>query len=303
MLNSPYTLDYLTALEAEAIHIIREAASVFPKSCLLFSGGKDSIVMSHLAHRAFWPAKIPFSFLHVDTGHNFDETIDFRDRLVSELGVNLIVGSVEESIKRGDVVEETGVNASRNSLQSTTLMTAIKENAFDCCFGGGRRDEEKARAKERVFSHRDAFGQWKPKNQRPELWKLLNGHKKFGENFRVFPLSNWTELDIWSYIAREKIEVPSLYYAHKRKVFERGGALYAAHECIARLEDEVVEEKEVRFRTIGDITCTSAVESTADSIEKIINELQHSSHSERGFRIDDKRSDSALEDRKRQGYF
>lgn len=303
MLNSPYMLDYLTALESEAIYIIREAASVFSKSCLLFSGGKDSIVMSHLAYRAFWPAKIPFSFLHIDTGHNFDETIEFRDYLVRELQVELIVASVEESIKRGDVIEESGVNASRNSLQSTTLMTAIREHGFDCCFGGGRRDEEKSRAKERVFSHRDAFGQWKPKNQRPELWKLLNGNKKFGENFRVFPLSNWTELDIWNYIAREKIEVPSLYYAHERDVFQRHGSLYAAHHCVPRLDNELVEKKEVRFRTIGDITCTSAVESSADSVEKIINELKHTTHSERGFRIDDKRSDSALEDRKRQGYF
>lgn len=303
MIESSYTLDYLTELESESIYIIREAASVFDKCCLLFSGGKDSIVMSHLAYRAFWPAKIPFSFLHVDTGHNFAETLNFRDTLAKELGINLIVASVEKSIERGDVVEETGIHASRNGLQTTTLMTAISEHEFSCCFGGGRRDEEKSRAKERVFSHRDAFGQWKPKNQRPELWKLLNGHKKHRENFRVFPLSNWTELDIWSYIAKEKIEVPSLYYSHKREVFERDGSLYAADPCIKRLKTETTEERHVRFRTIGDITCTSAVESSANDIQKIINELKHSNHSERGFRIDDKRSDSALEDRKRQGYF
>ena len=303
MLESSYTLDYLNELESESIYIIREAASVFEKCCLLFSGGKDSIVMSQLAYRAFWPAKIPFSFMHIDTGHNFQETIDFRDQLTKDLGVNLIVASVEDSIQKGDVVEETGLHASRNSLQTTTLMSAIADNEFSCCFGGGRRDEEKSRAKERVFSHRDAFGQWKPKNQRPELWKLLNGNRKHKENFRVFPLSNWTELDIWSYIAREKLEVPSLYYSHKREVFQRDGSLYAVDPCLQRADHEVSEEKHVRFRTIGDITCTSAVESSANNIEKIINELKHSNHSERGFRMDDKRSETALEDRKRQGYF
>lgn len=302
-MSSSYTLDYLAQLEAESIYILREAASVFDKPCLLFSGGKDSIVMSHLAHRAFWPAKIPFPFLHVDTGHNFVETLEFRDQLVKSFNVELMVASVEDSIKKGEVIEETGPYASRNSLQIATLMSAINQYGFSCCFGGGRRDEEKSRAKERIFSHRDSFGQWKPKNQRPELWKLLNGNRDFKEHFRVFPLSNWTELDIWSYIAREKIAVPSLYYSHKRNVFLRDGSWYAVDPCLQRFENEKIEMREIRFRTIGDITCTSAVESSANNIEKVITEIRHSNNSERGFRLDDKRSETAMEDRKKQGYF
>lgn len=298
-----YNLTHLEQLESEAIFILRETAAQFERPGLLFSGGKDSIVMAHLASKAFSPARIPFPFVHVDTGHNFPETIDFRGQFIEKLGVELIVGSVQDSINRGTAVEETGKNASRNALQSVTLLETIDKESLDACLGGGRRDEEKARAKERFFSHRDAFGQWDPKNQRPELWNLFNGRKNPGENFRVFPLSNWTEMDIWQYTKLENIELPGLYFAHDREVFERNGSLLAVTDFISLQDQEEVSTKTVRFRTIGDATCTGAVESQADSLDAVITEVAASRITERGSRADDRRSEAAMEDRKKQGYF
>ena len=298
-----YNLTHLEQLESEAIFILRETAAQFERPGLLFSGGKDSIVMAHLASKAFSPARIPFPFVHVDTGHNFPETIDFRDQFIEKLGVELIVGSVQDSINRGTAVEETGRNASRNALQSVTLIETIDKESLDACLGGGRRDEEKARAKERFFSHRDAFCQWDPKNQRPELWNLFNGRKNPGENFRVFPLSNWTEMDIWQYTKLENIELPSLYFAHDREVFERNGSLLAVTDSISFQDKEDVSTKTVRFRTIGDVTCTGAVESQADCLDAVITEVAASRITERGSRADDRRSEAAMEDRKKQGYF
>lgn len=298
-----YNLSHLDQLESEAIFVMREVASQFQKPVLLFSGGKDSIVMVHLARKAFWPAKIPFPLMHIDTGHNFDETIEFRDRLVKEAGAELVVASVQESIDKGRAVEEKGPNASRNALQTITLLDAIEEHQFDAAFGGGRRDEEKARAKERFFSHRDEFGQWDPKNQRPELWNLFNGRKHIGEHFRVFPLSNWTEMDVWQYIAKENIDIPNIYFSHKREVVERNGMLLAKSPYITIRDNETVLEKIVRCRTVGDMTCTGVVESIASTIEDIIQEVAAARVTERGGRADDKRSETAMEDRKRQGYF
>lgn len=296
-------MKHLEELEAESIYILREVASQFEKPAILFSGGKDSIVVTHLAYKAFYPAKLPFPLVHIDTGHNFTETIEYRDNLVKRLGAELIVGSVQDSIDKGRVKEETGYNASRNGLQTTTLLDTIEENKFDACIGGARRDEEKARAKERIFSHRDDFGQWNPKNQRPELWNILNGKKNLGEHFRVFPISNWTEMDVWQYIYKEKIELPSLYYTHKRQVFFRDGQWLAAEPCIKRRPEEEVVEKMVRCRTIGDITCTGLTISTANSVEDIIAETASTRITERGGRADDKRSETAMEDRKLKGYF
>lgn len=298
-----YNLTHLKELEAEAIYVIREVAAQFENPAILFSGGKDSITVAHLARKAFFPAKIPFPLVHIDTGHNFPETIEFRDKFISEIDANLIVGSVQQSIDEGKVVEEKGYNASRNSLQTVTLLDTIEEHKFDACIGGARRDEEKARAKERFFSHRDEFGQWDPKNQRPELWNIFNGKKSFGETFRVFPISNWTEMDVWQYILMEKIELPSLYFAHEREVFERDGTIMAVCDFIQRKEEEKPENKVVRFRTIGDMTCTGAVESGAGTLEAIIDEVASSRVTERGGRSDDKRSEAAMEDRKKQGYF
>ena len=298
-----YNLSHLNELESESIHVIREVAAQFSNPGLLFSGGKDSIVLSYLAKKAFYPAAIPFPLLHIDTGHNFHETIEYRDWWVKELNVKLIVRHVQDSIERGRVVEETGVTASRNALQTVTLLDAIEEMKFDAALGGARRDEEKARAKERFFSFRDEFGQWDPKRQRPELWNLYNGKKKQGEHFRVFPLSNWTELDVWRYIERENLMIPSLYYAHHRKVFNRNGVYYAHADFMKLHADEKLEQKEVRFRTIGDMTCTGAVLSSAGTIKEIIEEIIAATTTERGTRIDDQRSDTAMEDRKRQGYF
>ncbi|MBO7054380.1 MAG: sulfate adenylyltransferase subunit CysD [Bacteroidales bacterium] len=294
---------HLQELEAESIYILREVAAQFQRPAILFSGGKDSIVVTHLAYKAFYPAKLPFPLVHIDTGHNFQETLDYRDALVKKLSAELIVGSVQESIDTGRVKEETGYNASRNALQTTTLLDTIEKYKFDACIGGARRDEEKARAKERIFSHRDDFGQWNPKNQRPELWNIFNGRKNMGEHFRVFPISNWTEMDVWQYILQEKIELPSLYYTHKRKVFQRDGQWLAAEDCIKRKPDEVVVEKEVRCRTIGDITCTGLTLSTAHSLEDIVAEIAATRVTERGGRADDKRSETAMEDRKKLGYF
>ena len=291
-------------LEHEAIYIIREVAAQFENPVLLFSGGKDSITLVRLAQKAFYPAKIPFPLLHIDTGHNFDETINFRDQLVKDLGMELIVRHVQDTIDQGRVTEEQGKYASRNTLQTTTLLDAIEEFKFDACIGGARRDEEKARAKERIFSVRDDFGQWDEKNQRPEVFDMLNGHIDLGQNVRVFPISNWTELDVWSYIEKEKIEIPSLYFAHKRHTFMRDGLIWtAADDIVFRSEDEIVKERWVRFRTVGDMSCTAAVESRADSIEKVVAEIRDSRISERGARIDDKRSEAAMEKRKQQGYF
>lgn len=294
---------HLKQLEDEGIYIMREVAAQFERPVLLFSGGKDSIVMVHLALKAFYPAKIPFPLMHVDTGHNFSETIEFRDRLVEQTGVDLIVGSVQKSIDDGRVKEETGPDASRNALQTVTLLDTLKEHQVDAALGGGRRDEEKARAKERFFSHRDVFGQWDPKNQRPELWSLYNGRKNPGEHFRVFPISNWTEMDVWQYIAQENIDIPSIYFAHERKVFNRRGVWLADTEYVNRMEEEKLEKKIVRFRTIGDATCTGAVLSKASNMEEIIQEVAAARQTERGNRHDDKRSETAMEDRKRQGYF
>ncbi len=294
---------HLKQLEEEGIYIMREVAAQFDRPVLLFSGGKDSIVMFHLALKAFYPGKIPFPLMHIDTGHNFPETIEFRDRLVDKYGVDLIIGSVQDSIDEGRVEEETGPDASRNALQTVTLLDTLKKHQIDAALGGGRRDEEKARAKERFFSHRDVFGQWDPKNQRPELWNLFNGRKKPGENFRVFPISNWTEMDVWQYIAQEKIEIPSIYFAHEREVFNRRGVWLADTEFVNKMDDEEVETRTVRFRTIGDATCTGAVESEASSLEGIIQEVASARETERGTRHDDKRSETAMEDRKKQGYF
>ncbi len=296
-------MTHLEELEAESIYILRETAAQFDKPVLLFSGGKDSIVMTHLAQKAFWPAAIPFPLMHIDTGHNFEETLSFRDNLAKELNAELIVRYVQTSIDEGKAAEETGPFASRNALQTITLLDSLAEFQFDAALGGARRDEEKARAKERFFSHRNAFGQWDPKNQRPELWNIFNAEKKFGEHFRVFPLSNWTELDIWNYIKERNIELPSLYFSHDREVFERRGSLLASSEFLPLQPNEVVTTKQVRFRTIGDITCTGAVESIANSIDDIISEIATSDVTERGTRSDDARSETAMEDRKKQGYF
>jgi sulfate adenylyltransferase subunit 2 len=302
--RSDYSLSQLEFLEAESIHIMREVAAEFERPVLLFSGGKDSIVMLALAERAFWPAKVPFPVMHVDTGHNFPEVLEYRDRRVAEAGVQLVVASVQESIDKGRVAEETGRWASRNRLQTTTLLDAIEEHRFDVVFGGARRDEEKARAKERVFSFRDEFGQWDPKNQRPELWNIYNTRIKMGEHIRVFPLSNWTELDIWQYIAREKLEIPSIYFSHPRRVFERDGILLADSEFTTQDESEPVFETTVRYRTVGDMSCTGAVESTATTVSDVIAEIAATRITERGqTRADDRTSEAAMEDRKREGYF
>lgn len=298
-----YNLTHLEELESESIFVIREVAAQFEKPSLLFSGGKDSIVCFHLARKAFFPAKIPFPLVHIDTGHNFKETLNYRDQLVTKFGANLIVGSVQESIDKGRVAEEKGYNASRNMLQTVTLLDTIEKNKFDACIGGARRDEEKARAKERFFSHRDEFGQWDPKNQRPELWNLFNGKKNIGEHFRVFPISNWTEMDVWQYILKENIEMPSLYFTHERECFIRDGVIYAHENVIPLKPTEKVERMQVRFRTIGDISCTGAVLSKANSLEEIIGEVAATRVTERGSRIDDKRSEAAMEDRKKEGYF
>lgn len=296
-------LTHLRELEAESIYVLREVAAQFERPVILFSGGKDSIVVTHLAHKAFYPAKLPFPLLHIDTGHNFRETIEYRDRLVEKLGATLIVGSVQESIDTGRVKEETGYNASRNKLQTTTLLDAIEKYKFDAAVGGARRDEEKARAKERFFSHRDEFGQWNPKNQRPELWNIYNGRKNIGEHFRVFPISNWTEMDVWQYIYQEEIEMPSIYFTHERQVFRRDGQWLAAESCMKLKPDEKVENLQVRCRTIGDISCTGLTLSRATSLEEIIDEIAATRVTERGGRADDKRSETAMEDRKIAGYF
>jgi sulfate adenylyltransferase subunit 2 len=298
-----YNLNHLRELEAESIFVMREVAAKFEKPVLMFSGGKDSIIMVHLARKAFWPARIPFPLLHIDTGHNFPETIEYRDWMVNETKADLIVGSVQESIDNGTAVEEKGPNASRNALQTISLLEALEHHKFDAALGGARRDEEKARAKERFFSHRDEFGQWDPKNQRPELWNLFNNRKHYGEHFRVFPISNWTEMDVWQYIMMENIPIPSLYFAHERDVIERDGTLLATTDFITVREDEKVEKKMIRFRTIGDATCTGAVLSNAESLDQIIDEVASTRVTERGARTDDKRSETSMEDRKKQGYF
>jgi sulfate adenylyltransferase subunit 2 len=298
-----YRRTHLDEIEAEAIFVMREVAAQFERPVLLFSGGKDSIVMVKLAQKAFWPGKFPFPLLHIDTGHNFPETIQFRDDLVQETGAELIVRYVQDSIDRGRVAEETGPHASRNALQTVTLLDALAELKVDAAFGGGRRDEEKARAKERFFSHRDSFGQWDPKNQRPELWSLYNGRKNKGEHFRVFPLSNWTEMDVWQYIARERVAIPSLYFSHRREVFRRDAQWLARTDWVPLLSGERYEERTVRFRTVGDATCTGAVESEASTLEEIILEIAAARVTERGGRADDQRSEAAMEDRKRLGYF
>jgi len=298
-----YQLNHLKELESESIFILREVAAQFENPVLMFSGGKDSILMVYLAQKAFYPARIPFPLLHVDTGHNFPETIKFRDELVEKMGARLIVGHVDDAIKSGLVTEETGINASRNGLQTAVLLDELEKGKFDAALGGARRDEEKARAKERFFSHRDEFGQWDPKNQRPELWNLFNGKKKFGEHFRVFPISNWTELDVWQYLAMEDVPLPNLYFAHKRKVFERDGVLLADTPIIERKPNEVVKEMMVRCRTIGDMTCTGVWASDADTVPKIIEEVATTRMTERGGRTDDKRSETSMEDRKKKGYF
>jgi len=296
--------DNLAQLEAEAVYVIREVAAEFERPVLLFSGGKDSLVMLHLAVKAFTPAKVPFPIMHVDTGQNFDEVIEFRDRIVAQLGLQLIVASVQDSIDSGRVVEETGPKASRNRLQTVSLLDAITRHRFDAVFGGGRRDEEKARAKERFFSHRDEFGQWDPKNQRPELWSLYNGRHRAGEHLRVFPISNWTELDVWEYIAAENLEIPSIYYAHRRPVVERDGMKLAVTRHLTLLPDEEPEDTLFRFRTVGDATCTGAVESSAATVRAVIEEVAASRVTERGAtRADDRFSEAAMEDRKKEGYF
>lgn len=300
---SKYYLNYLDELESEAIYILREVWAQFENPVILFSGGKDSILVTHLAKKAFYPSKIPFPLMHVDTGHNFPETIEFRDDLIESLGAKLIVGSVQESIDQGRVAEEKGKNATRNALQITTLLDAIETNKVDCAIGGGRRDEEKARAKERFFSHRDDFGQWDPKNQRPELWNLLNGKHFEGEHFRAFPISNWTEMDVWNYIKRENISIPSLYFAHERKVVFRSNSWIPVSEYLKLEKGEQIETKKIRFRTLGDITITGGIESDADTLEKIADEVSTMRKTERGDRSDDKRSETAMEDRKKQGYF
>jgi sulfate adenylyltransferase subunit 2 len=298
-----YTITHLKQLESEAIYILRETAAQFEKPVLLFSGGKDSIVMAYLAKKAFWPSKLPFPLMHVDTGHNFPETMEYRDRFIKELGAELVVASVQEAIDQGKVVEEQGHNASRNSLQTVALLEGLENGQYDAALGGGRRDEEKARAKERFFSHRDAFGQWDPKNQRPELWNIFNGRKQHGEHFRVFPLSNWTEMDIWQYIKLENIDLPNLYFSHERDCFIRNGVIMAVTEFTKPLDSETVERMRVRFRTIGDTTCTGAALSDAQDLNAIIDEVASARQTERGTRADDKRSETAMEDRKKQGYF
>ncbi len=298
-----FRLNHLRELEAESIYVIREVAAQFERPVMLFSGGKDSIIMFHLALKAFHPARLPFPLLHIDTGHNFKETLDFRDALMKKTGTRLEVRYVEDSIKAGKVAEEKGPNASRNRAQTVTLLDALEELKVDAAMGGGRRDEEKARAKERFFSHRDEFGQWDPKNQRPELWNIFNGRKNIGEHFRVFPISNWTELDVWQYIALEKIELPSLYFTHEREVVNRDGVWLAKSPYLQLKEGEKWERRVIRFRTIGDMTCTGAVESPANTLEDIINEVAASRTTERGGRADDKRSEAAMEDRKKEGYF
>jgi sulfate adenylyltransferase subunit 2 len=297
-----YKLSHIRQLESESIYVMREVAAQFENPALLFSGGKDSLTMARLAQKAFWPGSIPFPFLHVDTGHNFEETIRFRDELMDKLGVELIVAHVQDMIDAGRI-KENGSDPSRNKLQIPTLLKALEDHEFDAAFGGARRDEEKARAKERFFSHRDEFGQWDPKNQRPELWNIFNGKKNNGEHFRVFPLSNWTEMDVWQYIAAEKLAIPSLYLAHQRDVVKRDGVYLAKNEHFTLLDDEQYVEKTVRFRTIGDMTCTGAVLSTADTIPEIIEEVASARVTERGNRADDKASEAAMEERKKQGYF
>lgn len=296
-------LTHTKELESEAIFIIREVAAQFDRPALLFSGGKDSIVMAYLAYKAFYPSVIPFPFVHIDTGHNFDETITYRDELVKKFSARLIIGSVEESIRQGRALEEKGYHASRNKLQTVTLLDTLEQYQFDAALGGARRDEEKARAKERFFSHRDEFGQWDPKNQRPELWNIFNGKKIKGEHFRIFPISNWTEMDVWQYILQENIPLPKLYYTHEREVFERDGIIYAALPAIPRKPAEKVEIRHVRCRTIGDITCTGLTLSKANTLEEIISEIAGSRVTERGGRSDDRRSEAAMEDRKKAGYF
>lgn len=298
-----YKLTHLKELEAESIFVIREIASQFESPALLFSGGKDSIVTFHLARKAFFPSKLPFPLIHIDTGHNFPETIEFRDRLMEKTGARLIVGSVQKSIDEGKVVEEKGPHASRNKLQTTTLLDTLEQHRIDAAIGGARRDEEKARAKERFFSHRDEFGQWDPKKQRPELWNLFNGLKGMGEHFRCFPISNWTEMDVWQYILHEDIDLPPLYFSHERDVIERDGVILADSDFLYKKGDEKVERRRVRFRTIGDMTCTGAVESEADSVKDIIQEVAAARTTERGGRADDKRSEAAMEERKKEGYF
>ena len=298
-----YYLNYLDELESEAIYILREVWAQFRNPVLLFSGGKDSILVAHLAKKAFYPSTIPFHFLHVDTGHNFPEAIQFRDDLIHKFGVQLIIGSVQKSIDDGKVVEERGKNATRNVLQITTLLDTIEEYKIDCAIGGGRRDEEKARAKERFFSHRDDFGQWDPKNQRPELWNILNGKHSEGEHFRAFPISNWTEMDVWNYIKREQIDIPSLYIAHQRDMIWRNNSWISFSKFLKLNEGEEIKNLKIRFRTLGDITITGGIESEADTLEKIVAEVAAIKQTERGNRSDDKRSETAMEDRKREGYF
>ena len=298
-----YRVSHLRQLESEAIYIFREVAAQFQKPVILFSGGKDSIVMVHLARKAFWPAKVPFPLLHIDTGHNFPESIEYRDTMAEKFGLKLDIGLVQESIDKGTAIEEKGVNPSRNSLQSVTLLEKLEEGKYDAAFGGGRRDEEKARAKERFFSHRDEFGQWNPKNQRPELWNLYNGKKAVGEHFRIFPISNWTEMDVWQYIKMENIDLPSIYFSHKRNVVVRDGMILAENPFNTLLEGEKYKEEIIRYRTLGDMTCTGAVYSTADNLDLIIQEVASARQTERGTRADDKRSEAAMEERKMQGYF
>ena len=300
---SNYIITHLKELESEAIFVIREIVSQFENPALLFSGGKDSILLTHLAKKAFYPAKIPFPLIHIDTGHNFPETIRFRDDLIKQLDVKLIIGSVQESIDKGRAIEESGSNTSRNSLQIVSLLDTLDEYKVDAAIGGARRDEEKSRAKERFFSHRDEFGQWDPKNQRPELWNLFNGRKHYGEHFRVFPISNWTELDIWQYIKLENIKIPSLYFSHQRQCVQRDGVILAYSEYIKLRDNEEVKTLTVRYRTCGDMPITGAVESSANNIDQIIEEISSSKTTERGSRADDKRAETAMEDRKKQGYF
>ena len=300
---SSYRVNHIQQLESEAIFVLREVAAQFDNPVMMFSGGKDSIVMAHLASKAFHPAKLPFPLLHVDTGHNFVETINYIDEFVKNIDARLIVAKVQDSIDQGRVIEEKGQFASRNALQTVTLLDALEEGNYDAALGGGRRDEEKARAKERFFSHRDSFGQWNPKNQRPELWNIFNGKKEHGEHFRVFPLSNWTEMDVWQYIKLEEILIPDLYYSHEREVVERSGSLLAVTEYTPLQKNEKSTIKKVRFRTIGDVTCTGAVESNADSIDQIIAEIAATHQTERGTRADDRRTETSMEDRKKEGYF
>ena len=302
-MKSKYNLTHLEELEYESMYVMREVAAQFERPALLFSGGKDSIVMVHIAMKAFYPGPFPFPLLHIDTGHNFEETIVYRDNLVKKLGATLIVGSVQNSIDQGRVVEERGATASRNILQTTTLLDTIEQYKFDAALGGGRRDEEKARAKERFFSHRDEFGQWDPKNQRPELWNIFNGRKNMGEHFRVFPISNWTEMDVWQYILKENIDLPELYFTHQREVFNRDGVWLAKYPFMTLKETEFYEMKTVRCRTIGDVSCTGLTLSSANSLEEIIQEIAATRVTERGGRSDDMRSEAAMEDRKKEGYF